>query len=660
MGNIEIELPHNQLILSTGKNAGTILFEPLRDETPADLTEKAAFTSTAYMSRRVSISGGSEEGWDTPLPDAGGTSLSINAVPVGEPYILLLCAAIYGIIQAFRRKKRLLLILFASICTGHIAAAITGLTLSPSAAVRGGERVMIAPTISAAPSGTAILCWGMYRDADCTSAVDSAFSRATSVNRNAVQCTMPRTAGTYYIKSTLKTGKTCEASEDSYVVTPIIVYPEAADVVLTRDGQAAAERVNLTSASTKRAYGAMRFSKAGLNDDTQSAYKRYNYFVSFPFDVQVADIYGIGTVGTHWRIYFYDGKGRAEEGFFAERTDNWKMIDDTDSVLHAGQGYLLQLNSIRMAADRTDVWPNGADIATLFFPALSTFSDFTTENETIPALNEAYRCTIDLSASLGSEGDRTIKDSYWRCIGVPSFESPSGVSALDYLYAWNPEDNSLSVVSSAGYTFLPAHAYLVQHGGQIVWTEVTRPAAIVAQRTEPERQEWKIELKQGETVCDRTYVRLSDEEDVTADFDFGHDLSKELNAGKANIYTMVGYERLAANCLPDSTTTAPIGVRIAQSGEYQIYVQSNDASCTIYDSVTGVRAEEHTVYLEAGMYEGRFAIQTGEAVSTSVQNAAYNAQTSEVQKVMLSGRLYIVKGGKMYDLWGRFVQKSPK
>ena len=49
----------------------------------------------------------------------------------------------------------------------------------------------------------------------------------------------------------------------------------------------------------------------------------------------MADIYGIGTVGTDWRILYYDGKGRAEEGFFAERTDNWVMIDDTVSPLTA-------------------------------------------------------------------------------------------------------------------------------------------------------------------------------------------------------------------------------------------------------------------------------------------------------------------------------------
>lgn len=273
-----------------------------------------------------------------------------DAVSIGEPYILYLFIAAFGIIKTVYRRKRQLLILIAALHTGYLNAGISALDLTPGSAVRGGESVVINPTVSSAPAGTLLVCWSMFHDADCTSAVDIAFSSSASDGLNAVQCTMPSAPGTYYIKSELKTGIICGALVDSYVVTPIVVYPSAADVVMTRDGQNAAERVDLTSASTKRAYGAMRFSKAGLNDETVSVYKRYNYFVSFPFDVQVADIYGIGTVGTHWRVYLYDGKGRAEEGFFAERTDNWKMIDDTDSVLHAGQGYLLQLNALRMAS----------------------------------------------------------------------------------------------------------------------------------------------------------------------------------------------------------------------------------------------------------------------------------------------------------------------
>ena len=160
-----------------------------------------------------------------------------------------------------------------------------------------------------------------------------------------------------------------------------------------------------------------------------------------------------------------------------------------------------------MAADNEDIWANDADIVTLFFPAHSTFSSVTTANETIPALGEAYRCTIDLSASLGSdEGDRRTKDSYWRCLGVPSFEDPSGVSGFAYLYEWNKSDNSLHVVSSAGFDFEPSHAYLVQSDQEIVWTDAVKPASVIArQKAKGTDKEFRIELQYGTAICDQIF-----------------------------------------------------------------------------------------------------------------------------------------------------------
>jgi len=475
---------------------------------------------------------------------------------------------------------------------------------------------------------------------------------------------MPDEAGTYYIKSSIQTGSACGSLLDSYYVTPVVVYPSDADIVLTREAQETAERVDLTAADSKRAYGALRFSKAGLNDETKSVYSRYNYFVSFPFDVQVEDIYGIGSVGTHWLLYYYDGKGRAEEGFFAERTDNWVMIDDTDSVLHAGQGYLLQLNSLRMAEDQTDVWTDGTDVATLYFPAISNFSEIVTANETIPALSDAYRCTINLSASLGDEGDRRIKDSYWRCIGVPSFDSPSSVSELSYLYEWNPDDNSLSVVSSEGYNFLPTHAYLVQNGEQIVWSDVTKPSAPAARHTESAIREWRMELRQNDRMCDRTYIRMSEE--ASSGFDFGMDLIKELNDGKANLYTLVGYERLAGNCLPadGQTTVVPVGLRVVSDGEYTFAMPdgTNGESVVLSDSVTGSRTNlawaEYTVTLTTGTYDHRFALefQADTNMPTGMKDSTASRPHASARKIVIDKMLYIVRDGKIYDARGVLVK----
>ena len=635
------ELPHNQLILNAGEHHTGIIFSPFEHDTPSDISAQKTFTNTAHSRHNTPI-GGSGSGWIS-TPDVGGTSLS-KTMPVGDAWILLFFAAALTAWKALYRKRNLLLILLISIFAGQVYAGITSLSFNPTV---GGTRMTIVPTISAVPDGVVAVCWDLYYDPACENKVsDIHFHRAIGDGANAVWFTTPTTAGTYYIKASLRSGSVCGGLQESYYTLPLIVYPADADIVLERTAQAAASRVEITDDVTKQAYGAMRFSKTALNDDSRTLFERYNYFISFPFDVLIGEIYGIGTVGEDWRILYYDGQGRAEEGFFAERTDNWVMFDDTEDVLRAGEGYLLQLNTISMDEENTSIWANDAEIATLFFPAMSAISDPETRDATLPALGSDYECTINLSASLGAEGDRRKKDSYWRCIGVPSFSSPSGVKGMAYFYEWNTADNSLTVRSSAGFTFKPMHAYLVQNGDEITWRNVTLPASIVARQRDNESEEIVLELEQNGTFIDRTYIRLTDEPLVTEDFDFGRDLSKEINAGKANIYTLLGYERLAANMLPDSVIRVPVGLRIEQAGEYKIHVRRKDVQCTIVDAVTGVRTTDCTVYLKAGTYEGRFSVEIGDSVSTSIQNSAVSDQS--VRKVMVNGILYIEKDGKKY------------
>ena len=651
------ELPHNQLILNTGGTHTGIIFCPFDDTCPSDYTAEQVCSNHASAPHRASISSGGS-GWIA-RPDTGGTGFSKEAAPIGEPWIMLFFAGLFAIWQMIHRRRILSTILLALLTAAPLSAGITALSFSPATV---GKATTIVPTVASVPEGRVALCWNLYHDAACEHEVTgTTFHSASKTAKNAVWLEAPATEGTYYIQCAIHTGSVCGGLLESSYVYPLHVYPADADIVLEREAQASASLVDITDDDTKQAYGAMRFSRTALNNEALSEYERYNYFISFPFDVKMADIYGIGEVGIDWRILYYDGKGRAEEGFFAERTDNWVMIDDTDSVLHAGQGYLLQLNAIQMAADNEAIWTDGADIATLYFPAISTISRLETEEVTLPALGSDYACTIDLSATLGAEGDRRTKDSYWRCIGVPSFTSPAGVEGLTYLYAWNKNDNSLSVVSSAGFAFKPMQAYLIQNGDAITWQDVTKPASIVARHQETSFEEIPIELLHNEALCDRTFVRLTDDTRVTNDFDFGRDLIKELNADKANIYTMVGYERLAANCLPTSEQTilVPVGVQIEEEGTYTFAMPegSHDFSIVLVDNLTNTRTNlsqtDYSITLASGQHDARFALEIGETQDTpSAIETNSPMRASEMHKVMLNGQLYIVWGEKVYSILG--------
>ncbi|MBR3407247.1 MAG: hypothetical protein IKG86_00200 [Paludibacteraceae bacterium] len=487
-----------------------------------------------------------------------------------------------------------------------------------------------------------------------------------------------------------------------------------ADIMLVREQQNGGGQINLTNSATlttstnKQIYGVMRFNRWDLNNlsrtntgtnenpihaaldpgDQKSAYERFNYFISFPFDVKVGEIFGFGRIGRHYRIYFYDGIGRAQEGYFAERKSNWKMIDDTDSILHAYQGYLLQLNSVRMATTQEDVWPQAnQDQVELYFPAMRAVSSITTANETIPALalDGPYKCTKDLSSTYGGNADanRTLKDSYWRCIGTPSFANYEGnfegwtgfhyqINSEDvpYLYQWETTTNKLIPVTSNNFEFLSMHAYLIQNPNQIVWANVSKPtySAVVTRTRDAEAErEWKLTLtNNNEELLDQAFVRMSDNEAVTANFDFGQDLVKEWNED-ANIYTFVGPEQVAANSMPfsDQTTIVPVGVKIAADGEYTFAMPEGTNGTGVYliDNIAGTRTNlaltDYTVNLAAGTYDGRFSLEISPIAQTptDIDNVeGDNVQGTKVRKVMVDGILYIVKDGQVFDARGNRIQ----
>ena len=483
-----------------------------------------------------------------------------------------------------------------------------------------------------------------------------------------------------------------------------------ADIMLIREHQGQGHQINLKGSGSiktnKTVYGVLRFNRWTLNNkstaaghavlpvgEQKSQYERFNYFISFPFDVKVGEIFGFGTIGRHYRIFYYDGLGRAQEGFFAERgDDNWRMIDDTDSILHANQGYLLQLNSIRMKDDNTETWPQAnLNEVELYFPAMNEINTIKLEDVEIPALGDAYKCKINLKPTYEAQGnpkadeaDRRVKDSYWRCIGVPGFTSyefnadtsvnfnwKAETEELPYLYEWHMDDNKLSVVSSSTFTFLPMHAYLIQNGNSFTWTSVAVPSAssVVARRQAPASEdsyyEFYLEMSKDEEALDHTYVRLTNNESVTTDFDFGQDLSKELNSG-ANIYTQVGYERLAANNLPlnNQTTIVPVGVTAAEEGEYTFAMPegTNGTGVTLIDNETGTRTSlaltDYTVTLAKGTYDNRFVLEFSPVAQTptGIEDAETVNRKSSNRKLLIDGILYIVKDGQVFDARGTKVK----
>ena len=471
------------------------------------------------------------------------------------------------------------------------------------------------------------------------------------------------------------------------------------DVIILREGQDDARQItfsgtgSLTEVDT--VYGVISFNKWTLNnknttephaalDPAKSVYERDLYWISFPFDVKLNDVFGFGTYGTHWIVEYYDGKGRAKNGFWADSPSNWKFLRK-DTILHANEGYILALD-LDMLGESSKVWDNSVEDVYLYFPSKESVGNIQATSVDVTFANQnAYKCTINRGTA---QGDRRIKDSYWHCIGVPSYANgtneisdsatptPSPESSsqdnwnadIPFLYIWDSEYNTLSVsTSSTTGTFKAMRSYLIQFSGlQLSWTDVTNaePAGVAARLAETPDREYNLQLMLDNEEQDHTYVRLTDDASVSNRFEFNYDLSKEYNGGRGNIWTVTADTvEVAGNSMPKpvQTTVVPVGVKVVANGEYTFSMPegTNGENVVLIDNAYGTRTNlglmPYTVTLTAGTYEFG-PIQDAPTGIEQMSTVNYQLSTEEVRKVFVGGRLYIIRDGKVYDAAGQRVE----
>ena len=481
--------------------------------------------------------------------------------------------------------------------------------------------------------------------------------------------------------------------------------PIHADLMIVREHQEAGQQLTFNGGKLTKVetvYGVMRFNRWTLNNkstaaghavlgDPKSSYERGLYWISFPFDVNLGDVFGFGTYGVDWIMMEYDGAERAEQGYWIDSDGFWKYITSrVGKTLEAGKGYVLALDLARMKDDNPEFWTNNIEQVELFFPSAANVGgiEATTAHTTV----DEHECTIDRRTDKSVNNinkDRTKADSHWNIIGVPSYAnygttlySNEGLSEaiswhsspytndLPFLYEWNTVDNTYTVQSGATYPFKSLHAYMVQYHGDLYWQLASAtPASIVARRTyaeRPQSTEFRLELQQNDKMIDQTFVKLSDDENASANFIFDEDLCKEYNGTKANIYTFIeGYIPAAGNILPmsDQTTVIPIGVKIVADGEYTFAMPdgTSGVGVTLVDNETGSRTnlslEDYNIALEAGTYDERFILEISAIKNTPTGvDEAVSDQNSAVRKVMVDGVLYIVKDGHVFDARGNRVK----
>ena len=438
---------------------------------------------------------------------------------------------------------------------------------------------------------------------------------------------------------------------------------------------------DMSTRENRKAYGVIEFTEDSLTNEKIPYLKRCLYWVSFPFDVNLSEAFGSLVYGKHWLIQEYDGARRAAEGLWKESESFWKLHWEPNITLKAGLGYVIEIDINQMIKDNIiDTKDAKQQIAALYFPSNTPITREIINQASYTVNIPAHKCEI---VHTGTYGDRTIRDSHWNVIGVPSYINTGATfsdqtfalnNVVKYYYQWDGEKDAYTPkdATNKAYDFQSMYAYMVQYAGDITWNSVLldeKPAQIAAKKNSVTNEHaMRLELQQNNILLDKTFVRLQDDV-ATHAFDFNYDLCKITNKG-ANIYSIITAEAspvdVAANVLPIEETIIPIGIKTDASGEYTFAMPDGTDGIVVelIDYETNTRTNlllsDYTITLPKGTNETRFALHVKPSkVVTGLENIgnSVNGLNGEtVKKYLIDGVLYLQKGNLLYDAQGRCVK----
>lgn len=413
------------------------------------------------------------------------------------------------------------------------------------------------------------------------------------------------------------------------------------------------------------------------------------YFISFPFDVNVSDIFGLhgAELGREFVIRKYDGAERAKNGLFLGDGDTYWVDLTMDSVMHANEGYSLVFDNEYLNGDLGSIWENktGGSSVYLYFPAAAEIASISDVNKGTTLAEHVCQNTKTYTYG-GVQVSHTNSDSHWNLIGSPLFVdsyvySSSGTNGqagdkarttLDSYYAYNVEFNywepELYYKAGEYYTCHAMHAMLVQFAGNVTWSKnaPAAPAGVAAR----ERQEATVtnnlitlNLLQNGEESDHTYIKM--DENGNSDFMLCEDMYKIINKSKPNIFTYAGDNCVAYNKVAIESQTINVGVEIRKNGTYTFEMPENVAGqVTLIDTFDGTRTnlnlEDYEIYLNRGSYYDRFLIEinpnNAPTAIDGVTDGSGSLKDGKAHKFIMNDMMYILKDGVLYDATGKRVE----
>ena len=463
------------------------------------------------------------------------------------------------------------------------------------------------------------------------------------------------------------------------------------EFIYIRNGQDAANQVSLGTGgaiSGSKVCGVFQFDyndyvgKVGAwpqqaEQDAGYTYSKCMFYFSFPFDVNVSDIFGLGTYGKEWKLQYYDGAERASKGFFRGdgTTTFWKDVP-ANGKLDKNVGYSLLLDNDYFNTTATGMVFEGKSSgasAFLYFPSTGTVS--VASGATSIDVPE-HECTL---TQYWTEGDKTLyhsnTDSHWNMMGVPLFQSYTddysatfksvydAEKPFGYLYKWTPSTNSLDIANTSNFTFQSMNAYMVQYTGTVNFTG-SHVAASVAARHKKEGMNYTIDLEvlnSDDEHINRTYVELR--EGASDDFELKEDVYMTLNGKNVNVYSYAGDYDVAANVLSVANHIVPVGVVVKAKGTYKFSMPSNfSGTVTLVDKFAQTRTilniDDYEVTLNTGTINDRFELEINIFNAPTAIDGVEGGSLKDgkAHKYIENGVMYILENGRIFDARGNRVK----
>lgn len=473
------------------------------------------------------------------------------------------------------------------------------------------------------------------------------------------------------------------------------------DVLLVRQGQGAATTITFAkdgkgaptgSLKSQKIIGALRFSREQMQGKVSDYAANRNilkYFVSFPFDVRVRDIFGINSnYGDAYVVSRYAGDKRAAKGFFrGDGTSTFWEELTLDSVMHANVGYVVILDNDYFNGDIGNLWAYNPPEIYLYFPSTDSIGAITPD-QAITIDVPQHECKINRSfidSYTSKEVNHKFTDTDWNLMGVPVFTTFTGnkegaqdfdpgklfvkdqfdTITIAYFYNWDTITNEFSIQKAHDYVFKPMHSYMVQYHGKVTFVGTAHvPAAVAARRTPEVKKNYQIELQaldMNEQLINRTYVELR--ENACDTFAMNEDVYMSPNSNAINVYTFAGDYDVAANVLSINNHIVPVGYNVRRAGSFTFSMPSNfDGTVTLIDTYTGTRTnlalDDYTVSLPNGVNNDRFLLEINiNQAPTAIDGTdGGSLKDGNAHKYIENGVMYILENGNLYDARGNRVR----